>query len=731
MNAVSQQPHVFTTALFGKPNAGKSTLFNALTGKHQTIGNWPGVTIEKKEGTFTYQDTVYKVTDLPGIIQLEPQSDDERIALKYLIEDKPDLIVAVLDASNMQRCLYLTLQLLELKKPTLIALNMMDIAKRNHLQIDLATLEKTLGCPVVPLSGLEQPSAFRLKQAIARALENPPIPNFFLPYPPAVEKQLAHLDPDRAAALLRLTTMDLDEKDQKEVLEETGHSAATLIAQCRYDFINALVAKVVTQKEKPKADWSDKIDSIVLNRYLSVPIFFGIMYLLFTVVQTIGSNFVDFFDATAGIVFVEYPAHLFDMTGMPDWLKNFLVYGIGSGIQAICGFVPVVFLMFFCLGLLEQSGYLARSAFVMDRLLQMLGLPGKSFIPLILGFGCTTTAVMATRGLSRWTDKLLTAYMAPLMSCSARMPVYAVFCAAFFGAKSGLIIFSLYVLGIVLAILTGLLFGKTVFRSAQSAFLMELPRYHWPKPSMVLQQAVRRLHGFFWKAGRILVMVMAVIGTLNTLTPQFKVTQRESESILSHIGRGITPVFSSFGVEKDNWPASVALVIGLFAKESVVSSMGSLYLQDQQLDEEAGADEFSWSAPWLDAFTDLRDGLIAVFTGASEEIDTPLAVALREKFTQGPWQVYAYLVFVLLYVPCVGAMAATIHEIGLPASMLLMVYLLAGPWAIATLFYQLAVAHQPGFILAAAGTLLGIALALHLLAKWSEQQGGVNPWVKG
>ena len=730
MNDASQQSHVFTTALFGKPNAGKSTLFNALTGKHQIIGNWPGVTIEKKEGTFTYQDTVYKVIDLPGIIQLEPQSDDERITLKYLQEDNPDLIVAVLDASNMQRCLYLTLQLLELKKPTLIALNMIDIAKRNHLYIDFQALEKALGCSVVPLSGLEQPSAFRLKQAIAKALANPSIPDFHLTYPPVVEKCLSHFNRDRASALLHLATMNLDEKEQKEVLEETGHSSATLIAQTRYNFTSALVANVVTQKEKPKAVWSDKIDNIVLNRWLSVPIFFGVMYVLFTIVQIIGSNFVDFFDAIAGIIFVEYPAHLFSMIGINGWLKNFLVYGIGSGIQAICGFVPVIFLMFFCLGLLEQSGYLARSAFVMDRLLQMLGLPGKSFIPLILGFGCTTTAVMATRGLSRWTDKLLTAYMAPLMSCSARMPVYAVFCAAFFGAKSGLIIFSLYVLGIVLAILTGLLFGKTVFRSAQSAFLMELPRYHWPKLSMVLQQAVRRLHSFFWKAGRILVMVMAVIGTLNTLTPQFKVTQHESESILSHIGRGITPVFSSFGVEKDNWPASVALVIGLFAKESVVSSMGSLYLQDQQQKEEDGIDEFSWSGPWLSAFTDLRDGLIAVFTGASEEIDTPLAIALREKFTQGPWQVYAYLVFVLLYVPCVGAMAATIHEIGLSASILLAVYLLAGPWAIATLLYQLAVAHQTGFILVAAGTLLGIALALHFLAKWSERQDGINSWVK-
>ncbi len=719
------QAQIFTTALFGKPNAGKSTLFNALTGHHQTIGNWPGVTIEKKEGTFTYQDKLYKVTDLPGIIQLEPQSDDERITLEYLLQDNPNLIVCVLDASNMAHCLYLTLQLLELKKPTLIALNMMDIAKRNYLEIDFNKLEKILGCPVVALSGLEQPSAFRLKQAIAKALENPSIPSFSLSYPPAIEK---HLSAERAMALLRLSMMDLQEKEQKEILEETGHSAATLIAQCRYDFINTLVSDVVHQKQKPKADWSDKIDNIVLNRYLSVPIFFGMMYLLFTVVQTIGSNFVDFFDALAGIIFVEYPAHILQSIGTPAWLTNFLAYGIGSGIQAICGFVPIVFLMFFCLGILEQSGYLARSAFVMDRLLQMLGLPGKSFIPLILGFGCTTTAVMATRGLSRWTDKLLTAYMAPLMSCSARMPVYAVFCAAFFGAHSGLAIFSLYVLGIILAIATGLLFGKTVFRSAQSVFLMELPRYHWPRLSMVLHLALRRLHDFFWKAGRILVMVMAVIGTLNTLTPRLQVAESASESILSHIGRSITPVFSSFGVEKENWPASVALVIGLFAKESVVSSLGSLYLQDQNIDEE---EEFSWREPWINALGDLREGLAGVFSTEKEEIDTPLATALRNKFTQGPWQVYAYLIFVLLYVPCVGAMAATIHEIGLAASMLLMVYLLAGPWAIATLFYQLAIGHQFGFIIAALAILVSIALALHFLAKWSERQGGVNPWVKG
>lgn len=718
---------VFRVALIGNPNAGKSTLFNAVTGKHQTIGNWPGVTIEKKEGIFSYQNVDYQIVDLPGIYQLETQSDDERIALRYLEEENPDLVVAILDASHLARHMYLVLQLLELKKPLLVGLNMMDLAKASGLEIDIQGLSKEINCPVVPLSGLEQPSAFRLKQSIANALNNPSVSEFVLDYPSPIEEQIILNGLPRAAALLSLSTMPKDDPAQQSIMSNLNYAAATVIAQTRYDYTNSLVQKHVVQKEKPKPDWSDKIDSIVLNRFLSVPIFFGVMYLLFTIVQTVGSNFVDFFDATAGIIFVEYPAHLLDMAGAPGWLRNFLAYGIGSGIQAISGFVPVVFLMFFCLGVLEQSGYLARSAFVMDRLLQMLGLPGKSFIPLILGFGCTTTAIMSTRGLSRWNDKLLTAYMAPLMSCSARMPVYAVFCAAFFGASSGLVIFSLYVLGIVLAILTGLLFGKTVFRSHNSSFILELPRYHWPKFSVVWRQSTHRLRSFFWKAGRVLVLVMAIIGTLNTLTPSFQVTEKESDSILSHIGRGITPVFSSFGVEKENWPASVALVIGLFAKESVVSSMGSLYLQDNSDNDD---EIFSWSAPWLAAFSNLKDGLISTFTGATEEIDTPLAIAIREYFTQGKWQVYAYLIFVLLYVPCIGAMAASVHEIGVPASILLAGYLLLGPWSLATLFYQIMLGHQIGYIITAVLILLGIGTALSLMARYSEKHDGANPWIK-
>ncbi|MGL4525179.1 MAG: ferrous iron transport protein B [Spirochaetia bacterium] len=725
-------------AFIGNPNAGKSTLFNAITGSSQQIGNWPGVTIEKKSGQAIYKEAAYEIVDLPGIYQLHAQSDDEKVALDYLQNDAPDLIVNIVDASNLDRHLYLTLQLLEIGKPLLLALNMMDIATREGVQIDIDALRKCLGCPIVALSGLEEPSALRLKQEIAKNIAQPPSVSLLLDYPPCIKNAL-HTIPIKniGQALLELIHLPQSTQMQQNILAASGHSAATLIAQIRYDFIRDTLMLACSQKPKTGKNWTERIDAIVLNRWLCVPIFFATMYVLFSIVQSWGGIFVDFFDAATGILFVEYPHQILTSMNAPGWIKNLIAYGIGGGIQAISAFIPVVFLMFFCLGLLEQSGYLARSAFVMDRLLQMLGLPGKSFIPLLLGFGCTTTAVMATRGLNKWNEKLVTAFMAPLMSCSARVPVYAIFAAAFFGSRSGWVIFSLYVMGIALAILTGLLFGKTVFRAVPGCFLLELPKYHRPKLSVVFRHASRRLRAFFWKSGRILVIVMAVVGTLNTITPRFEEAENESESILSHIGRGITPIFTSFGVAPENWPASVALVIGFFAKESVVSSLGSLYLQDAHLGEtteQAPVEEpeaSSWWTPWPVVFMDLKEGLVSAFMGSSEEeIDTPLAMSLRKRFSLGPWQAYAYLVFVLLYVPCIGAVAATIQEIGLKATILLVIYLLLGPWSIATLVYQLSIGWQFRYIALAIGMLAALAISLWALGRYAQKYDAAKFWIK-
>jgi ferrous iron transport protein B len=490
-----------TIAIAGNPNCGKTTLFNALTGGRQTIGNWPGVTVEKKEGSFIHDDVKVNIVDLPGIYSLSALSEDERVAMDYIRSVEADIILKIADSINLERNLYLTTQIMEMKIPMLLLLNRADLAEKEKISIDTLHLSESLGIPVISCSAIRKNDIPAVKEAILALASSPAVPSAMVEYPDEIEEFLEKWTvklqdiASRTGANSRWLAIRLMEGDiwttgqvlEAGALEERELRAAMnkiesllhespdiLIADHRYGFISGLAREIVTRKADRKRI-SSIIDRFVLNRILGIPIFLAIMYLLFWVTISVGGAFIDFFDIAFGALFVDGFGQLLGLMGSPEWLTAILAGGIGAGIQTVATYVPIIFAMFFILSLLEDSGYMARAAFVMDRFMRVIGLPGKSFVPMLVGFGCTVPAIMATRTLESKRDRMLTIFMAPFMSCGARLPVYALFAAAFFPESSGLMVFAIYMTGIGLAILTGLLMKKTLLRGEASHFIMELP----------------------------------------------------------------------------------------------------------------------------------------------------------------------------------------------------------------------------------------------------------------
>jgi len=489
-------------------------------------------------------------------------------------------------------------------------------------------------------------------------------------------------------------------------------------------------AKRVKRKVQSKRSFSETFDSFVLNKWLGIPFFLLVMYLLFWLVQQFAGAFIDFFDILADTIFVTGLGTVLTSVGSPDWLRILVADGIGGGIQTVATFIPLVFVLFFFLSFLESSGYMSRAAFVADRFMQRIGLPGKAFVPMMVGFGCTVPAIMATRTLETKKDRYMTIFMAPLMSCGARLPVYILFAAAFFPAHQGLVVFSLYVVGILIAIATGLFLKKTMFRGEPSTFVMELPPYHAPRVGTLLKHAWSRTSIFVKRAGVVIVIVMTVLGFLNS----FKVPtseglsqtntgiesiskEPEQQTALAVIGKAITPIFVPMGIEKDNWPASVGILTGLFAKEAVVGTLGGIYAQLESqgslVELQEAPEEETWSF-WggiRDAFSSISENISGAFTsfkdamglgdvgGSQEDVagavdaDVGLFKQLQDHFTKGPWQAYAYLLFILIYFPCIAVLGVIRKEAGLLITYLSVGYLTVIAWIIATLFYQITIGH--------------------------------------
>ena len=876
---------VFTIAIAGNPNCGKTALFNALTGSRQSVGNWPGVTVEKKVGHFELGRRHIRVVDLPGTYALFANAEDERAAVDFLLSREADLIVNIVDATNLERNLFLTSQLADMGIPMAIAVNMMDIAERRGLRIDLDRISAEYGVPCIPLTAVDEKSVANFVGEMAHVLAKTELA---VPKPPVygekIEAAVKALEP-RVAPVAKLLGADArwvalmrlgNDKcyadkfaeagakiDKAEITALLGEESEFAMADERYSKAHAVAREAIGGNRSGKTR-SDRIDAVLLNRWAALPIFLVVMYLVFWVAVTIGSAFIDFFDVLFGAVFVDGLGWLLgDVLGLPGAVTAILADGVGAGIQTVSTFIPVIFFMFLCLSFLEDSGYMARAAFVADRFMRFLGLPGRAFVPMMVGFGCGVPGIMGSRVLESKRERFLTIFLVPFMSCGARLPVYALFAAAFFGKSAGTVVFALYLAGVLFAIAYGLFLKRSLFRGQASNFVMELPPYHLPKFKGLMIHCWQKLRDYIWRAGKVITVAVAVLGFLNSFGIaegagdaaegessgfEFTAGNGDSEnSLLSVIGKAITPVFEPFGVEKENWPASVSLFTGLLAKEAVIGTMNSLYAmagnggesgtavpaeepapdsaavetdaaaaeaepaaeerepiagvdecpedeeEDEGVDLLASFREALGTIPEnlgtvfgrlldpletsgklgeqesaelkketlekiegakavtcgeyaaLSSFEEgeeaerLRAGAFEKLKAAGVELSEDEMAALEEgdlsetsdiyanlrSYFHNPdkdgnpvdgfnWQVFAFLVFILLYVPCLAAMGVVAREIGLGLAVLMATVQTVLAWAVSILIYQIPVGGDVFWIVAALAALVATGIFLKL-----------------
>ncbi|CAM4468691.1 MAG: Fe(2+) transporter FeoB [Legionella sp.] len=709
--------------LVGNPNCGKTTLFNALTGDNQRIGNWPGVTVEKKTGSFSLGKQLINITDLPGVYSLVANSggvsQDEQIAAQSVATMQADCIINVVDACHLERHLYLTSQILELGKPVIVALNMIDIAEQRGISIDVNALAQQLGCPVIAIQAHKKVGLIALEQALLK------LPQVILPWVLPLESSVKQGLMEIENALIaegysqvlayyfsrRIAEGDVILVNERvtqalSALNNNDLGVEVLLADARYQKIHELVSAVQKKCSDASDNFTAKLDRIVLHRFWALPIFFGMMYLMFLFAINIGGAFQDFFDISTDTIFVQGVAWLMQQVHAPNWLVAILANGIGKGVNTTLTFIPVIAAMFFFLSLLETSGYMARAAFVVDKVMRVLGLPGKSFVPMIVGFGCNVPAIMAARTLDSERDRLLTVMMSPFMSCSARLAIYAVFVAAFFPSGGQNIVFSLYLVGILMAILTGFILRKSMLKGHSSPLILELPAYHKPSVRRLLKETALRLRFFVLRAGKLIIPICVILGALNAITVGggINTTDASSESLLSIMGQWLTPLFTPMGIHPDNWPATVGLLTGMLAKEVVVGTLNSLYAQAGHLSEIAAAHFDFWggikAALWSVPQNLSQLGSAFANPVLASAADNPVSQSVYGIMVQrfdGPIGAYAYLLFVLLYIPCVSTMAVIRQEANKKFMWMSVVWSFVVAYLVAVGFYQGAkfVEHSP------------------------------------
>lgn len=607
------KPNHLTFALAGNPNCGKTTLFNALTGSTAYVGNWPGVTVEKKTGMAKYLNDTIDIIDLPGIYSLDAYSPEEALTGKFLDQERPDLIIDIVDASNIERNLYLTTQLMELNIPLVIAFNMMDVVKKRGDSIDCELLSVLIGAAVVPISASKGEGLAALLKAADSAAKRPVV------YRHIARPAAGSRDPE------------------------------TELADARYRYIGSITHKAVKKHSAARKSITEKIDLIATNRFLAIPVFLIMILLIFYITfGSIGSFFVhgvEYFITACVSPWVQTVLAAF---GASDWARSLLVDGVIAGVGAVLKFLPQILLLFLLLSLLEDSGYMARAAFIMDAPMRKIGLSGRAFVPLLMGFGCTVPAVMGTRILESEKDKRLTILITPFMSCSAKTPVYSLFIATFFVGYRPFAMFLLYFLGIVMGLLSALLFKNSILKGRPASFVMELPDYRLPTVKTVWLHVERRIKDFLLKAGTSVFIATVIIWLLQSFSIELHMVADSSQSILAMVGRRIAPMFTLCGFGE--WKPSVSLLTGLVAKESVVSTMSVLYSGN-------------------------------------------LAAALRSNFT--PLSACSFMIFVLLYTPCAAALTTIHREMGsLKWTAVAAVYPLITAWYLSAMFYQCAVLIQ-------------------------------------
>ena len=661
-------------ALVGNQNCGKTTLFNALTGSNQHVGNFPGVTVDQKMGEIK-DGKSGSVVDLPGIYSLRPYTQEEIVTRDFILNEKPDGIINIIDATNIERNLYLTLQLLELRVPMVLALNMMDEVHANGGTIDVRELSRCLGIPVVPISAAKGEGVSELlDQAVhtARGKTLPKVYDFCAPDSPVhrcihavVHMIQDHADkagiPARFAAtkliegdegILRQLQLDQNEKEMLEhcivqMENERGLDRNAALADMRYSFIESVVEICVVKCHESKEHRrSVRMDKILTGKYTALPVFFGVMFLIFYLTfNLIGQNLSDFLslgiDKLTMLVDKGLTAY-----GINPVVHSLIVDGIFAGVGSVLSFLPIIVTLFFFLSILEDTGYMARVAFVMDRLLRKIGLSGRSFVPMLIGFGCTVPAIMATRTVSSDRDRKMTILLTPYMSCSAKIPIYAVFSAAFFPKYAAVVMIGLYVTGILLGILLALVLKNTAFRGQPVPFVMELPNYRMPSARSVGLLLWEKARDFLERAFTVIFLATIIIWFLQTFDAKLNVVTDSADSLLAMVGQFISRIFKPLGF--DDWRVATALISGFTAKEAVVSTLGVL----------------------------LGTNVAA------------LGSVLGSLFT--PLSALSFLVFTLLYTPCVAAVAAIRRELRSFWKMLGVVILQCGvAWLAGMLVYRI------------------------------------------
>ena len=711
-----------TIALAGNPNSGKTTLFNALTGSNQYVGNWPGVTVERKEARFDLKGEEATLVDLPGVYSLSPYSIEENITRHFIAQHAPDVVLNIVDATNIERNLYLTLQLMELERPVVIALNLMDELERRGIHPDCQALSRLLGAPVVPISAKKGQGFEALFEAIYHQAKHPVIAYMVRRYDESTRRALEEIvsalggsdshsafdldehrehrdeverDDDHSAqaqhrhiggyedegdedfappttwVAVKLLEGDEEIKASAQLSEaqrsriraaidayvergrekHPGIDSLTLMVDARYAAIEkALNESGFPRQREHETTVSDKIDRVLTHRVFAFPIFFAVLALMFALTfGWPGTALSDLVEQGIGLLSEGVSAAL---SSAPAWIRALLVDGVLAGVGGVLVFLPQILIIFLFMSILEDSGYMSRAAFITDRLLRRFGLSGRSFIPMLMGFGCTTTAVIAARGVENERDRRMTILLTPFMSCGAKLPVYGLITAAIFPGNSALVVLSLYLLGILLMVVAGLVLRKTTFREGETPFVMELPAYRVPSVKNVARRLWDRAKDFIVRAGTIIFAMSVVVWFLQSFSPSLQMVTDPAQSMFGRLGAFIAPIFAPLGFGE--WQKSVSLLSGLVAKEAVVSTMQVLYA-----------------------------------AGSTAQLGTLLVT----KFT--PLSAYAYLVFILLYTPCVSAVAAIRRETG------------SWKYTLLSVLMQLGVAYVMALLVFQIGSLLG------------------------
>ncbi len=665
-------------ALAGNQNCGKTTLFNALTGSNQHVGNFPGVTVDQKMGDIKGTKNS-SVVDLPGIYSIRPYTQEEIVSRDFILDGKPDGIINIVDATNIERNLYLTLQLLELNLPMVVALNMMDEVRANGGTVDVKKLSESLGVPVIPISAAKNEGVSELSDKMVYVAKNRILPKRidFCSDGPVHRciHAVAHVIEDHARNIsvpprfcatkliegddeYFADRLELD-KNERELIEhsivemehDTGLDRNAALADMRYTFIEKSVTQsVVKCNESREHKRSVKMDEVLTGKYTALPVFFGVMFLVFWLTfNVIGSRLSDLLslgiDALTNLCDKGLTAY-----GINPVVHSLIIDGIFAGVGSVLSFLPIIVTLFFFLSILEDTGYMARVAFVMDKLLRKIGLSGRSFVPMLIGFGCSVPAIMSTRTLSSDRDRKMTILLTPYMSCSAKIPIYAVFTAAFFAKYRALVMIGLYVTGIVLGIIVALILKKTAFKGEPVPFVMELPNYRMPSPKSVFLLLWEKARDFLQRAFTVIFLATIIIWFLQSFDTRLNVVDDSADSLLAMVGKFIAPIFTPLGF--GDWRAVTALISGFTAKEAVVSTLSVLM--------NTGTAELGTVLP-------------SIFSGLSA---------------------VSFLVFTLLYTPCVAAVATIKKELGSRAK------------TVGVVFMQCAVAYLAAFIVYSIGSLI-------------------------